>query len=209
MAEGASSYLAAASRDGFLRSAHSEPCATEEASSYLTEESEDGLTPSNSTEQQKAESVSPQQPETSTNGFVPSDVSVAEEIEISDGLEISSTVVADGSPTVVPGTGVPEQLGRAVKEASPHLAERVMQGDVPAEADEIRSEIGSKILPPVVVSGPRTVVQGTCVPLIPTNQRRILAEDIMPYPYPKYSNHLDAAAHVKQFRSIWAVNDGT
>jgi hypothetical protein len=29
------------------------------------------------------------------------------------------------------------------------------------------------------------------------------------YAYPKYSNHLDAAAHVKQFRSIWAVNHGT
>jgi hypothetical protein len=28
----------------------------------------------------------------------------------------------------------------------------------------------------------------------------------MPYAYPKYSNHPDAAAHVKQFRSIWAVN---
>jgi hypothetical protein len=110
--EGASSYPAEVFRDGFLRSARSEPRAIVEASSYLTEESEDGLTPSNSAKQQKAESVSPQQPETSTNGFVPSDVSVAEEIEISDGLEISSTVVADGSPTVVPGTDVPEQLGR-------------------------------------------------------------------------------------------------
>jgi hypothetical protein len=31
----------------------------------------------------------------------------------------------------------------------------------------------------------------------------------MSYAYPKYSNHPDAAAHVKQFRSIWAVNHGT
>jgi hypothetical protein len=39
---------------------------------------------------------------------------------------------------------------------------------------------------------------------------RIITEDAtMPYAYPKYSNHLDAAAHVKQFQSIWAVNHGT
>jgi hypothetical protein len=31
----------------------------------------------------------------------------------------------------------------------------------------------------------------------------------MPYAYPKCSNHLDAAAHVKQFQSIWVVNHGT
>jgi hypothetical protein len=31
----------------------------------------------------------------------------------------------------------------------------------------------------------------------------------MPYAYPKYSNHPDAVAHVKQFRSIWAMNHGT
>jgi hypothetical protein len=31
----------------------------------------------------------------------------------------------------------------------------------------------------------------------------------MPYAYTKYSSHSDAAAHVKQFRSIWAVNHGT
>jgi hypothetical protein len=112
-------YPAAASSDGFLRSARSKPRATEEASPYLTEESEDELTPSNSAEQQKAESVSPQQPETRTNGFVSSNVSVVEEIGISEGLEISSTVLVNGSQTVVPGTDVPEKLGRAVEEASP------------------------------------------------------------------------------------------
>ena len=31
-------------------------------------------------------------------------------------------------------------------------------------------------------------------------------EEIMSYPYPKYSNHPDARSHVKQFRFIWAVN---
>jgi hypothetical protein len=31
----------------------------------------------------------------------------------------------------------------------------------------------------------------------------------MPYAYPKSSNHPDAVAHVKQFRSIWVVNHGT
>jgi hypothetical protein len=85
--EGASSYPAEASRDGFLRTARSVRPATEQASLYLTEESEDGLTTSNSAEQREAETVSPQQPETSTNGFVPLDDSVAEEIEILDGLE--------------------------------------------------------------------------------------------------------------------------
>jgi hypothetical protein len=31
----------------------------------------------------------------------------------------------------------------------------------------------------------------------------------MSYAYPKYSNHPDVAAHVKQFPSIWAVNHWT
>jgi hypothetical protein len=80
----------------------------EEASSYLTEHAKDGLTPLNSAERSAAQSVSPHQPEKVTDGFVPSDVSDAEKIGISDGLEIPSTVVADGSPTVVMGTGVPK-----------------------------------------------------------------------------------------------------
>jgi hypothetical protein len=195
------------SRDDFLRSARSERRATEEASSYLTEESEDGLTPSNSTEQQKAESVSP--PETSTNGFVPLDISIAEEIEISGEYKISSIVVADGSPIVDPGTGVPEQLGPAAEEASPHLEERVTQGDVPSDAKESENRIGSGIPSPIVVGGSPTAVQRTGVPLTPTTQRRIPEDNVMPYAYPKYSNHRDAAAHVKQFRSIWVVNHGT
>jgi hypothetical protein len=33
-------------------------------------------------------------------------------------------------------------------------------------------------------------------------------DDIMPYAYPKNCNHPDATAHVKQFRSIWAMNHG-
>jgi hypothetical protein len=68
--------------------------------------------------------------ETVTDGFVPSDVSDAEEIGISDGLEIPSIVAVDESPTVVPGTDVPKQLGSAVEEASPNLIGRVTDGDV-------------------------------------------------------------------------------
>jgi hypothetical protein len=109
----------------------------------------------------------------------------------------------------VPGTGVPEHLGRAVEEASPHLAKRGTEGDVPLDAEEIGNRISSGIPSPVVHGGPPTVVQGTSVPPIPTTQRRILVEDIMTYTYPKYSNHPDAAAHVKQFQCIWAVNHGT
>jgi hypothetical protein len=54
--------------------------------------------------------------------------------------------------------------------------------------------------PAVGFGGPLAAATGTSVPL---------ADSIMPYAYPKYSNHPDAAAHVKQFRSIWAVNHGT
>jgi hypothetical protein len=57
---------------------------------------------------------------------------------VAEEIEISSTVVADGSPIVALGTGVPEQLGRAVEEASPHLEERVTQGDVPSDAERKR-----------------------------------------------------------------------
>jgi hypothetical protein len=136
-----------------------------------------------------------------TNGFVPSVIPDAGEIEILDGLKISSTVVVDISPTVVMGTGVPQQLGSAVEQASPHPTETVTDGHVPSDAEEIGIPDGSKI--------PSTVVVGRPVPQRLTNQCRILTDDIMPYAYPKYSNHPDAAAHVKQFRSIWAMNHGT
>jgi hypothetical protein len=104
--KGASSYPVEAFR-GLLRSTRSEPCGTEEASSYLTEEFEEGLTLSNSPGRSAAEEASPHHTETVTNGFVPSVVLDAKEIGISDGHEILSTIVADGSPTVVTGTSIP------------------------------------------------------------------------------------------------------
>jgi hypothetical protein len=39
--------------------------------------------------------------------------------------------------------------------------------------------------------------------------RRKIDDDTMLYAYPKYSNHPDAATHVKQFQSIWAMNHRT
>jgi hypothetical protein len=84
-----------------------------------------------------------------------------------------------------------------------------MDGHVTSDAEEIGISDGSEIPSIVVVGGPSTVAQGTGVPQTPTNQRQIPSKDIMPYTYPKYSNHPDATPHVKQFRSIWAVNHGT
>jgi hypothetical protein len=112
----------------------------------------DGLAPSNSAGRSAAEEASSHPTEKVTDGHVLSVVPEAQEIEISEGLEISATVVVGGSLTVAKGTGVPNKT---------------------------------------------------------TNQRRTIADDIMSYAYPKYSNHPDAAAHVKQFRSICAVNHGT
>jgi hypothetical protein len=207
--EGASSYPDEAFREGLLCSARSKPCATEEASLYVTEEFEDGLTLSNSAGRSAAEAASPQHTETVKDGFVPSVVPDAAEIGISDGHEISSTVVADGSPIIVIGTSVPQQLRSAAEEASPHPTETVTNGFVPSNAEEIGVSDGSEISSAGVVGGPPTVAKGTTVPQKPTNPRRIIADDIMSYAYPKYSYHPDAAAHVKQFRSIWAVNHGT
>jgi hypothetical protein len=64
----------------------------------------------------------------------------------------------------VPGTGVPEQLGSVVEEASPHLTGRVTDRDVPSDIDEIGISDGSGIPSTVVVGGPPTVVQGMGVP---------------------------------------------
>jgi hypothetical protein len=47
------------------------------------------------------------------------------------------------------------------------------------------------------------------VPNKPTIQRPKFAGDIISYAYPKYFNHPNAAAHVKQFWSISAVNHKT
>jgi hypothetical protein len=87
MTEGTSSYPPEAFSDGFLRSARSEPRATEEASSYVIEEFEGGLTLLKRAEQSEAEEASPNHSEKVTNGFVPSDVLDAE-IGISEGFEI-------------------------------------------------------------------------------------------------------------------------
>jgi hypothetical protein len=59
----------------------------------------------------------------------------------------------------------------------------------------------------ISVASPVTVT-GTGIRVITTNLRQNFSDDIMSYVYPKYSNHPDVAAHVKQFRSIWAVNHG-
>jgi hypothetical protein len=136
-------------------------------------------------------------------------VSDVEEIGISDELEIPSTVIADGSPNVMTGNGVPQQLGSAAEEASSHPTKRVTGGHVPSDTDEIGILDTSGISSTVIVGGPLTIAQGTGVPQTPRNQRQILSEDIMPCAYQKYSNHPEAAAHLKKFRSIRAVNHGT
>jgi hypothetical protein len=57
-----------------------------------------------------------------TSGFARSDVADAE-IGISDGFEISSTVVTGGPPTVVEETGFSHQGWRQAEEASPESSE--------------------------------------------------------------------------------------
>jgi hypothetical protein len=186
-------------RDGFLQSAHSEPRATEEASSYVTEEFEGGLTLSKRAERSEAEAALQHPSETVTNGFVPSDVPDAE-IEISDGFEISSRVVAGGPPTVVKETDISHQL--RPEAASPHSTEAATDEPVSSDVEEIEVSDGYETSSAVVVAGSPTVAKGTRVPQTTTYQRRTIVDDTMSYTYPKYSNHPDAAAHVKQFRSI-------
>jgi hypothetical protein len=135
--------------------------------------------------------------------LAPSGVADAEN-GISEGAEISSTVVASGPPTVVEETGVSHSNWRQVEEAS------LVSSEVPTE-DTAFSDIedsgvsdGSGTLSAVL--GLPTVGTGAGASQTTTRLRRTLDDDTMPYAYPKYSNHPDAAAHVKQFRSIWAVN---
>jgi hypothetical protein len=100
----------------------------------------------------------------------------------------------------------------AAEEASSHPTQKVTDGHVPSvvpDAQVIEISEGLKISAAVVVGGSPTVAKGTSVPHKPTNRCRTIADDIMSYAYPKYANHPDAAAHVKQFRSIWAVNHAT
>jgi hypothetical protein len=103
--EAASSIHSTAFSDGFLRSASSEPRATEAASSYVTEEFEGGLTLSRRAERSAAEETSPHYSELVTSWLAPSGVADTAN-GISEGAEISSTVVAGGPPTVVEETGV-------------------------------------------------------------------------------------------------------
>jgi hypothetical protein len=128
--KGASSIPTEAFSDGFLRSASSEPRATEAASSYVSEDFEGGLTLSKRAERSAAEEASPHYSEPVTSGFAPSGVADAE-IGISDGVEISSTVVTGGPPTVVEETGVSHQTWRQVEEASPESSEAPMEDTVP------------------------------------------------------------------------------
>jgi hypothetical protein len=96
------------------------------------------------------------------------------------------------------------------EEASSYLTEEFMERLVPSvdsetASPEILDGLGiSAANPAVGLGGPPAVAIGTGVPINLTARRQKFADDIMPYSYPKYFNHLDAAAHVKQFRSIWA-----
>jgi hypothetical protein len=102
---------------------------TEAASLYVTEEFEGGLTLSKRVERSAAEEASPHHFEPVTSGFTPSCVADAE-IGISDGLEISSTVIVDGPPTVVAETGVSQLIRRAAEEASLDSSEVITDGTV-------------------------------------------------------------------------------
>jgi hypothetical protein len=112
--EEASSYPTEAFSDGFQRSARSELHATEEASSYVTEEFKGKLTLLKHVERSAAEEASPHHPEPVMSGFAPSGIADAE-IGISDGFEISSTVVIGGPLTVVEETGVSQQFRRTLR----------------------------------------------------------------------------------------------
>jgi hypothetical protein len=135
--------------DGFLRSASSEPRATEAASSYVTEEFEGGLTLSKRAERSTAEEASPHYSEPVTSGFAHSNVADAE-IGISAGAEISSTVVAGGSPTVVAETGVSHQNWRQAEEASPASSEVPTEDTVFSDTEDSGVSDGSETSSTVV-----------------------------------------------------------
>jgi hypothetical protein len=78
------------------------------ASSYVTEEFVSGLTLSKRAERSAAEEASPHYSELVTSGFAPLGVADVE-IGISDGFEISLTILAGGPPTVVEETRVSHQ----------------------------------------------------------------------------------------------------
>ena len=84
------------------------------------------------------------------------------------------------------------------------VAEEALRPTQPGtpEAGDLEEEFGnSEPAPASTASAPSSPAQ------TPASGSIVLFEDdTMPYPYPKYSNHPDARAHVKQSRFIWAVN---
>jgi hypothetical protein len=177
-----------------------------EASSYVTEELEGGLTLSKHAERSAAQEASPHHSKPVTSGFAPSDVTDVG-IGILDGSEILSTIIAGEPPTVVKETGVSQQFRRAAEEASPDSTEAITDGTIFSDTKDSGVSDGYETSSAAVASP--AVGTGRGVSQLPTHQHRTIEEDTMPYAYPKYSNHPDAAAHVKQFQSIWAVNHGT
>jgi hypothetical protein len=131
--------------------------------------------------------------------LAPSGVADAEN-GISEGAEISSTVVAGGPPTIVEETRVSHSNWRQVEEASPVSSEVPTEDTAFSDIEDSRVSDGSGTLSAIL--GLPTVDTGAGASQTTTRLRRTLDDDTMPYAYPKYSNHPDAAAHVKQFRSI-------
>jgi hypothetical protein len=202
----ASSILPAAFSAGCLRPASAEPHAFEAVSSYVTEEFEGGLTLSKRAESSAAEEASPHYSEPVTSQLAPSGVADATS-GISAGAEISTTVVADGPTTVGEETGVSLSNWRQVEEASPASSELPMEDTACSDTEDSGVSDGSGTSSAVGAASIAGTGAGASLPT--THLRRNLDEETMPYAYPKYANHPDAAAHVKQFWSIWAVNHGT
>jgi hypothetical protein len=176
------------------------------ASSYVNEEIEGGLTLSKRAERSAAKEASPHYSEPVTSRLAPSGVADATS-RISEGAEISSTVVADGPATVAEETGVSQSNWRQVEEASPASSEVPTKDTAGSDTEDSGVSDGSETSSAVV--GASTAGTGAGASLATTHLRRNLDKDTMPYAYPKYANHPNAAAHVKQFQSIWAVNHGT
>jgi hypothetical protein len=172
----------------------------------VTEEFEGGLTLSKRAERSAAEEASPHYSEPLTSRLAPSDVADAA-YGISEGAEISSTIVEDEPATVGEETGVSRSNWRQVEEASLASSEVPPEDTACSDTEDSGVSDGSETSSAVV--GLSTAGTGACASLPPTQLRRGLDEDTMSYAYPKYSNHPDATAHVKKFRSIWAVNHGT
>jgi hypothetical protein len=107
----------------------------------VTEEFEGGFTLSKCAESSAAKEASPHHSEPVTSGFALSGVADAE-IGISDGFEISSTVVVGGPPIVVEETGVSQQVRRAAEEASPDSSEAITDGTVFSDTEDSRISDG-------------------------------------------------------------------